>query len=162
MHLPWPNSGDYGLNLLSLGMIALLGPIVWLCLRAKTVSITPTCLLLFASAVLFTLPAFWREFSLILRSCSNPSGKRKRLPFFYLLAAAAVIECALSLAGFYCPQYLPNSLAEKYSGYAPGIFQQVNVTASFLATGLAALLGTVILQPSVVASLQHKGSNQQR
>lgn len=164
MHLPWPNSGDYGMNLpmnlLSWGVISLLGLMVWLFLREKTVRITPTGLLMLASTVLFTFPALWspREalpialprlvgiwggalvyFTLV----QQPIREKETVALFYLLAAAAVIECTLSLAGFYCPQYLPfplNSLAEKYAGYAPGIFQQLNVTASFLATGLAALL----------------------
>jgi len=164
MHLPWPNSGDYGMNLpmnlLSWGVISLLGLIVWLFLSAKTVSITPTSLLLFVSAVLFTLPALWSSHDALpialprlvgiwggvfayLTLQQQPIREKETVSLFYLLAAAAVIESGLSLAGFYCPQYLPfplNSLAEKYTGYAPGIFQQVNVTASFLATGLAALL----------------------
>jgi len=164
MHLPWPNSGDYGMNLpmnlLSWGVISFLGLIVWLFLSAKTVSITPTCLLLFASAVMFTLPAFWSPHDALpialprlvgiwcgvfayLTLQQQPFREKETVTLFYLLATAAVIECALSLAGLYCPQYLPfplNSLAEKYAGYAPGIFQQLNVTASFLATGLAALL----------------------
>ncbi|HCR2152641.1 hypothetical protein RZR10_00880 [Enterobacter asburiae] len=165
MHLPWPNSGDYGMNLLRLGIISLLGPIVWLCLRAKTVSIPPHLFTIICKRSAVYSSGILEGVFAYLTLLQQPIREKETVALFYLLAAAAVIECALSLAGFYCPQYLPfplNSLAEKYSGYAPGIFQQVNVTASFLATGLAALLGTVILQPSVVASLQHKGSNQQR
>lgn len=164
MHLPWANSGDYGMNLpmnlLSWGVISLLGLMVWLFLREKTVRITPTGLLMLASAVLFTLPALWSPHEALpialprlvgiwggafayLTLLQQPIREKETVALFYLLAAAAVIESALSLAGLYCPQYLPfplNSLAEKYAGYAPGIFQQVNVTTSFLATGLAALL----------------------
>ncbi|MEQ0826540.1 PglL family O-oligosaccharyltransferase [Enterobacter dykesii] len=164
MHLPWPNSGDYGMslpmNLLSWGVISLLGLIVWLFLSAKSVRITPTALLMLVSALLFTLPALWSPHDALpialprlvgiwggvcvyLTLLQQPIREKETVALFYLLAAAAVVECALSLAGFYCPQSLPyplNSLAEKYSGYAPGIFQQLNVTASFIATGLAALL----------------------
>ncbi|HDR2350759.1 TPA: O-antigen ligase C-terminal domain-containing protein [Enterobacter asburiae] len=164
MHIPWPNSGDYGMNLptnlLSWAIISLLGLIVWLFLATKTVRVTPTFLMLFSSALLFTLPALWspREALPIalprlagiwggvfvyLTLLQQPIREKETVALFYLLATAAVIECVLSLAGFYCPQYLPfplNSLAEKYAGYAPGIFQQVNVTASFLVTGFAALL----------------------
>ena len=164
LHIPWPNSGDYGMNLpmnlLSWWIISLLGLITWLFLGTKTVRITPTCLMLLAGAVLFTLPALWSPRDALpialprlvgiwggvfayLTFLQQPIREKETVALFYLLAAAAVIECVLSLAGFYCPQYLPfplNSLAEKYSGYASGIFQQRNVTASFLATGLGALL----------------------
>ncbi|HDR2620848.1 TPA: O-antigen ligase family protein [Enterobacter chuandaensis] len=164
LHIPWPNSGDYGMNLpmnlLSWGIISLFGLLTWLLLGTKTVCITPTCLMLLASAVLFTLPALWSPHDALpialprligiwggvfvyLTLLQLPIREKETVTLFYLLAAAAVIECALSLAGFYCPQYLPfplDSLAEKYAGYAPGIFQQLNVTASFLVTGLAALL----------------------
>ncbi|EBJ8047994.1 hypothetical protein D0P01_23560 [Salmonella enterica] len=164
MHIPWPNSGDYGMNLpmnlLSWGTISLLGLMIWLFLKAKTVHITTTGLLMLAGSVLFTLPALWSPqdalpialprlvgiwggFFAYLTLLQQPLREKETVVLFYLLAAAAVIECALSLAGLFCPEYLPfplNSLAEQYAGYAPGIFQQVNVTASFLATGLAALL----------------------
>lgn len=164
MHIPWPNSGDYGMNLptnlLSWGVVSLLGLIVWLFLATKTVRLTPTFLMLFTSALLFTLPALWSPRDALpialprlagiwggvfayLTLLQLPIREKETVALFYLLATAAVIECVLSLAGFYCPQYLPfplNSLAEKYAGYAPGIFQQVNVTASFLVTGFAALL----------------------
>jgi len=163
LHIPWPNSGDYGMNLpmnlLSWWIISLLGLITWPFLGTKTVRITPTCLMLLAGAVLFTLPALWSPRDALpialprlvgiwggvfayLTFLQQPIREKETVALFYLLAAAAVIECVLSLAGFYCPQYLPfplNSLAEKYSGYASGIFQQRNVTASFLATGLGAL-----------------------
>ncbi len=164
LHIPWPNSGDYGMNLpmnlLSWGIISLLGLIVWLLQREKTVRFTPTGLLMLASAMLFTVPAFWSPHEALpialprlvgiwggalvyITLLQQPIRENETVALFYLLAAAAVIECTLSLAGFYCPQYLPfplNSLAEIYDGHAPGIFQQLNVTASFLATGLAALL----------------------
>ncbi len=164
MHLPWANSGDYGMNLpmnlLSWGVISLLGLVVWLFLRSNTVRITPTFLLMLASGILFTLPAFWTPRSALpialprlvgiwggictyLALLQHPIREKETAALLYLLAAAAIIECFLSLAGFYCPEYLPfplNDLAKNYSGYAAGIFQQINVTASFIATGLAAML----------------------
>lgn len=164
LHIPWPNNGDYGMNLpmnlLSWGIISLLGLMVWLLQREKTVRFTPTGLLMLASAMLFTVPAFWSPHEALpialprlvgiwggalvyITLLQQPIRENETVALFYLLAAAAAIECTLSLAGFYCPQYLPfplNSLAEIYDGYAPGVFQQLNVTASFLATGLAALL----------------------
>lgn len=35
MHFPWPNSSDYGMNLLSWSVISLLGLMVWLFQREK-------------------------------------------------------------------------------------------------------------------------------
>jgi len=164
LHIPWPNSGDYGMNLpmnlLSWGVISLLGLMIWLFLRKATVRITRTGILMLASAVLFTLPILWSPSAGLPTALPRlvgiwggvacyvtllqvPVQEKETTGIFYLLAIAAVVECLISLAGIYCPAYLPfplNSLAENYSGYAPGIFQQLNVTASFLATGLAALL----------------------
>ncbi|MEB5978548.1 PglL family O-oligosaccharyltransferase [Enterobacter vonholyi] len=164
MHIPWPNSGDYGMNLpmnlLSWGVISLLGLFIWLSPGMKSIRITSTFFLMLASAILFTLPALWSPHEALfiayprlagiwggviayLALLQQPAGEKKTVILLYLLASSAMVEYCLSLAGFYFPQYLPfplNSLAEKYSGYAPGIFQQVNVTASFLATGLSAFL----------------------
>ncbi|MCU6306625.1 PglL family O-oligosaccharyltransferase [Enterobacter quasiroggenkampii] len=164
MHLPWANGGDYGMNLpmnlLSWGVISLLGLMVWLFLRETSVCLTSTGLLMLASAVLFTLPVLWTPHDALpiamprlvgiwggafayITLLQQPIREKETVVLFYLLAAAAVIECVLSLAGFYWPQILPfplNALAKQYPGYAAGIFEQLNVCASFLATGLAALL----------------------
>lgn len=142
LHIPWPNNGDYGMNLpmnlLSWGIISLLGLMVWLLQREKTVRFTPTGLLMLASAMLFTVPAFWSPHEALpialprlvgiwggalvyITLLQQPIRENETVALFYLLTAAAVIECTLSLAGFYCPQYLPfplNSLAEIYDGCA--------------------------------------------
>ncbi|WP_368982307.1 hypothetical protein AB4O95_05940 [Enterobacter asburiae] len=63
LHIPWPNNGDYGMNLpmnlLCWGVMSMLSLLVWLFLRTATVSITRTSILMLASAVLFTLPILW-------------------------------------------------------------------------------------------------------
>ncbi|BFU33068.1 O-antigen ligase family protein [Enterobacter asburiae] len=164
LHIPWPNNGDYGMNLpmnlLCWGVMSMLSLLVWLFLRTATVRITRTSILMLASAVLFTLPILWSPSEGLPTALPRlvgiwggvmcyvtllqvPLQEKETTGIFYLLAIAAVVECLISLAGIYCPAYLPfplNNLAENYSGYAPGIFQQLNVTASFLATGLVALL----------------------
>jgi hypothetical protein len=60
---PWPNNGDYGMNLpmnlLCWGVMSMLSLLVWLFLRTATVRITRTSILMLASAVLFTLPILW-------------------------------------------------------------------------------------------------------
>lgn len=46
IHIPWPNSGDYGMNLpmnlLSWAAILLQALIVWLSLQADKIRLTPT------------------------------------------------------------------------------------------------------------------------
>ena len=63
IHIPWPNSGDYGMNLpmnlLSWAAILLQVLIVWLSLQADKIRLTPTFLCLLLSAIAFTLPVFW-------------------------------------------------------------------------------------------------------
>lgn len=164
LHIPWPNSGDYGMNLpmnlLTWGVMSLLALLVWLFMPAATVRITWTGKMMLASAVLFTLPALyskpeglpgalprlvgiWGGVMCYITLLQVPVREKETAGIFYLLAVGAVVECLISLAGMYCPEYLPfplNNLAQEYSGRAPGIFQQLNVTASFLATGVAALL----------------------
>lgn len=164
MHIPWPNSGDYGMNLpsnlLSWAVISLMMLIVWLSLRTGTLRLTRTALLMLVSAVLFTLPLLWSPREGLPGALPRLVGiwggvlcyftllqcriqERETVGLFNLLAVATVVECGMSLVGIFCPDYLPfplDILSERYSGRAPGNFQQVNVAASFLATGLTALL----------------------
>lgn len=162
------------MNLLTWGVMLSLVVLYWANLRGEAIRITPASLMVLASAVLFTLPACWAPsqglpaalprlagiwggvivyFTLV----QLPPGEKAIVRLFYLLAAAAIIENVLSLLGLWAPGVLPfplNELGEKYHGYAPGIFQQLNVTASFLATGLAVLL--FLLADSRRASLKHR------
>ena len=164
IHIPWPNSGDYGMNLpmnlLSWAAILLQALIVWLSLQADKIRLTPTFLCLLFSAIAFTLPVFWspdQGLAIALPRLTGiwggvftyltllqyPPREKEIVALSYMIAAAACIETVYSLMGFWCPQWLPfplNALAENYSGGAPGIFQQRNVTATFLATGLSLLL----------------------
>ncbi|HDS6850952.1 TPA: O-antigen ligase C-terminal domain-containing protein [Enterobacter cancerogenus] len=148
------------MNLLSWAMLFLLALIVWLRGNTRSMRFTPTFLLMLASAALFTLPVFWSPHDglpvalprllgiwggvliyLTLLQC--PVCEKEVVALFYLLTAAALIETAISLTGIYFPDALPfpwDTLAHNYHGRAPGVFQQVNVTSSFLATGLAAAL----------------------
>ncbi|MEB7625531.1 Wzy polymerase domain-containing protein [Enterobacter vonholyi] len=164
MHLPWPNNGDYGMNLpmnpLGWCFISLLGMFFWLFNKKKSFHYSPVLWLMLACIVLFTIPAFWSPHTALPNAMPRLAGiwavffvymtllqhrfkEKEAITIFYIISLSAFIECSLSLVGFYCPNYLPfplNELAKKYSGYAPGVFQQLNVTASFLATGLFALL----------------------
>ncbi|ELV2798020.1 O-antigen ligase C-terminal domain-containing protein [Enterobacter ludwigii] len=164
MHLPWPNNGDYGMNLpmnpLTWSFISLFSLYIWLMTDIPILRVTPFFWMVVCSAVLFTLPVLWAlsegimlalprllgiwgGVMVYLTLLQSPFREKETVTMFYFLAGAAVIETIISLMGFYCPPLLPfplDALAQHYKGYAPGIFQQVNVTASFLATGLAPLL----------------------
>ncbi|HFQ9142149.1 TPA: O-antigen ligase family protein, partial [Enterobacter cancerogenus] len=123
--------------------------------------ITPAAQLLFLAVALLTLPVIWCPqpewviyslprlyglwggalFYLALLQCRF-SDRTKRL-FLWCVTFAALVQGLIVLAGLYCPTLLsPLSQAFlKTGGRASlGIFQQVNVTASFLATGLALAL----------------------
>ncbi|HCD1256469.1 TPA: O-antigen ligase C-terminal domain-containing protein [Citrobacter amalonaticus] len=163
IHIPWPNSGDYGMNLpmnlLSWAAISLQALIVWLSLRSEKIRLTPTFLCLLFAAIAFTLPLSWSPAQGLpialprlmgiwggvftyLSLLQYPPREKEIVALSYMIAAAAGIETVYSLMSFWCPQWLPfplNSLAESYPGGAPGIFEQRNVTATFLATGLSLL-----------------------
>lgn len=126
--------------------------------------ITPASCLLFLSALLLTLPVFWtpvREwvnyslprlsglwgsavFYLALLQCrfSHPI---KRL-FLWCVTFASLIQGGNVMAGIFYPALLsPISQMFLQTGgrESLGIFQQVNVTASFLATGFALSLALI-------------------
>lgn len=120
--------------------------------------ITPAAQLLFLSVALLTLPVMWCPhpewiiyslprlyglwggalFYLALLQCRF-SDRTRRL-FLWCVTLAALVQGLTVLADLYCPTWLsPLSQAFLKTGgrQSLGIFQQVNVTASFLATGLA-------------------------
>ncbi|WP_320727293.1 PglL family O-oligosaccharyltransferase [Enterobacter sp. 118C5] len=164
LHIPWDNNGGYGLdlpmNLLCWGVISLLALIIWTFIVRSKVRYSSTFLLLLAGAILSTLPVIWSPGEglpvaaprlagmwggvlLYLTLLQQPLREKERIFLFYLLWVAAVIETAIALTGLFFPARLPwplNDLALSYGGTAAGIFQQRNVTASFLATGLTTSL----------------------
>lgn len=123
--------------------------------------ITPLARLLLLAVALLTLPVMWCPqpewviyslprlyglwggalFYLALLQCRF-SHRAKRL-FLWCVSFAALVQGLSVLAGLYYPTLLsPLSQAFLKTGgrQSLGIFQQVNVTASFLATGLALAL----------------------
>ncbi|MGR3184269.1 O-antigen ligase family protein [Enterobacter cancerogenus] len=123
--------------------------------------ITPAARLLFLAVALMTLPVMWCPhpewiiyslprlyglwggalFYLALLQCRF-SDRAKRL-FLWCITLAALVQGLTVLAGLYCPTQL-SALSQAFlktgGRQSLGIFQQVNVTASFLATGLALAL----------------------
>ena len=151
--LPW-NMLAWAVAVTVMLLTALLTP-------AGRLVITPVARLLFLAVALLTLPVMWCPqsewviyslprlyglwggalFYLALLQCRF-SDRAKRL-FLWCVTFAALVQGLTVLAGLYCPTLLsPLSQAFLRTGgrQSPGIFQQVNVTASFLATGLALAL----------------------
>lgn len=163
LNILWFNNGGHGLslpyNLVCWVFMALMALPVALTL--KRIRVSATALWLLAGAVLMTLPAAWAP---------NPDGLQAALPrltglwggvaFYFLmlqvrfdrrfitalltiLAAAAVVESAITLVCIWWPHYLPETLAQfarEYSSQGFGVFEQRNVNASFLATGYTGML----------------------
>lgn len=184
MHICWPNHGGSGIylpyNLLAWCFISAIVFLYWL-LRPGTLAITMdgNGYLLIAGAAFMTLPLLWSPthetvgyalprmaglwagmvFWLTLRQCRFTLWQKYLL--LYALVAAGVIESLIVLAELHGPAaWLPaiwRQLVEKYGRGGVGVFQQVNVTASFLATALACALLTLGLRSTKLsdARLEH-------
>ncbi|TNV20492.1 hypothetical protein FH968_10850 [Buttiauxella sp. B2] len=163
LEIPWLNNGGYGFtlpyNLVCWAVMCLM--VVPVALLLKECRCSRTALWLAGGALLMTLPALWS---------ANHDGLRASLPrltglwggvvFYFallqvrftprskvqllvLLAIATVILSGITLTCIWLPGSLPGTLrqlAEKYGPSGFGIFEQRNVNASFLATGLMAML----------------------
>lgn len=164
VHAGWFNHGGTGVylpyNLLAWCVVSGLCAGFWL-LRpgSQPLDIGMSGVLLAVGATLMTLPLLWSPtaeavsyalprmvglwagmvFWLTLRQCrfSVP----QKLLLLYCLAGSGIVEAGIVFTELYGPSgWLPVSwqwLLEKYGRYAVGVFQQANVTASFMATGLA-------------------------
>ncbi|TNV10782.1 hypothetical protein FH968_22825 [Buttiauxella sp. B2] len=179
LHIAWNNRGGWGTdlpyNLLGFGVIFSLCTVFWLFSSNKTFQFGTTGKLLFLGAVLMTLPLLWSPsfatviyaiprmtgmwggllFWLTLRQCHLSSPLR--LWGLYCLAGAGIIETVIVLIEMYVqPEWLPviwQQLMTQYGRSGVGVFQQVNVTASFLAMALAAVLTLIIIRSAILNNL---------
>ncbi|CAI1906979.1 O-antigen ligase RfaL [Serratia fonticola] len=160
-----PNPGGVGLalpfNLLIYGGAALLMIVCWRVPLLHCTVITPTsrailaaCLFL-ALPILFTRPewqsgAFWRLAGLFAGAGFYFTWLQVRMSVgqrhavLYLILLAVVFQALIVLLQLFAPQiaqyWIPSD-----SSRAFGIFQQPNVLASFIATGLALALAAFLL-----------------
>jgi len=160
-----PNPGGTGLslplNLLVYGGAALLMGACWRATPLCRTVITPTCRAIFvACAVLvlpaiFTLPewqsaAVWRLAGLFAGAAfyftwlQVRMTARQRHAVLYLILSAAVVQALIVLLQLFAPA-IAQSWIPSGSSRAFGIFQQPNVLASFIATGLALALAAYVL-----------------
>lgn len=175
LHIGWENTGGWGTdlpyNLLGWGTILLLCSLT-LGLSANNfyTRFGKTGKILIAGAVLMTLPILWSPtYATIINAIPRLLGMwggvlfwgtlrqcrfsmRQRVWLLYCLAGAGIIEAIIVLLELYVhPVWLPviwQVIIAQYGRYAAGVFQQINLTASFLATGLAAVLLLIGLRKS--------------
>ncbi|HEJ7990414.1 TPA: O-antigen ligase C-terminal domain-containing protein [Serratia liquefaciens] len=160
-----PNPGGIGLslpfNLLAYGGTALFMGCCWRATPLCRVVITPTCRAVIAACLLLALPVIvtrpeWQD-SAVWRLAGLFAGAafyftwlqvrmtvRQRHAVLYLILSAVVVQALIVLLQLFAPavaQYwIPSG-----SPCAFGIFQQPNVAASFIATGLALAMAAFVL-----------------
>ncbi|MBI6182966.1 O-antigen ligase family protein [Serratia proteamaculans] len=160
-----PNPGGVGLalpfNLLVYGGAALFMGICWRATPLRRVVITPTCRAIIAACLLLVLPVFftrpewlsaavWRLAGLFagaafyftwLQVCMTA---RQRHAVLYVILSAAAVQALIVLLQLFAPA-IAQSWIPSGSLRAFGIFQQPNVLASFIATGLALAQAAFVL-----------------
>jgi O-antigen polymerase len=163
MPLYLPNMGGSGLklpqNIITWGVIAAVVTTIWLTLPAKkTISLTATTRWLLLAIVILAVPLLytspqWRDiafsrwfalaggavFYLSLQQCSPLYRFQPWL--LYAILTATVFQTVIALLQLVAPDAVLGWFAyPQLIGRPYGVFQQVNVLASFIATGLALAL----------------------
>ncbi|MBD8214481.1 PglL family O-oligosaccharyltransferase [Erwinia persicina] len=160
-----PNPGGIGLslpfNLMVYGGAALLIGACWRATPLCRTVITPTCRTIIAACLLMALPAIftrpewqsaavWRLAGLFAGAAfyftwlQVRMTARQRHAVLYLILSAAVLQASIALLQMFAPA-MAQSWVPSGSSRAFGIFQQPNVLASFIATGLALALAAYML-----------------
>ncbi|WP_420802723.1 Wzy polymerase domain-containing protein [Serratia plymuthica] len=142
-------------------MMALLSLIIWLGVgfKKRSIIITLTAKLFFVAVVLLAFPLFytrpeWRDAALwrwaglfggwvfYFSWLQTEISKRTHHWLFYAILLAVVVQALMALLQLFAPAlaWVPTSGQRVY-----GIFQQPNVLASFIATGLALALMLFLL-----------------
>ncbi|WP_434462595.1 Wzy polymerase domain-containing protein [Serratia plymuthica] len=160
-----PNPGGAGLalplNLLVYGGAALLMGVCWRATPLCRVVITPTCRAIIAACLLLALPviftrpewqstAIWRLAGL----CAGAAfyftwlqvrmTARQRHAVLYVILSAAAVQALIVLLQLFAPA-IAQSWIPSGNPRAFGMFQQPNVLASFIATGLALAQAAFVL-----------------
>lgn len=163
MPLYLPNMGGSGLklpqNIITWGVVAAIIAIIWLAMPArKVIRFTVTSRWLLLGVLILAIPLLytasqWREeaFSRWLGLAAGMifylSWLQYALPrrwqswLLYGVLAAVTFQASVSLLQFFASDFVPRWLSYPIVHNRPyGVFQQVNVLASFIATGLALAL----------------------
>lgn len=169
-----PNMGGSGLklphNIITWGLMAAVVATIWLTQpAAKAVHLTVTArwallaIVILAIPLIYT-PPHWREAALarwlalfggwvfyfsLLQYRMHRVGRHG---LYYVILAAVTFQALIALLQFTVPGIIPAGLAyPMQGGRVYGVFQQANVLASFLATGLALAL-MLFLSPTFACS----------
>lgn len=177
MHLYIQNMGGIGgalpQNVMSWGMMALLSLIIWLgaIFRKRNIIITPTAKLFLVALVLLAIPFFytrpeWREAALwrwvglfggwvfYFSWLQTEISKRTHHWPLYAILLAAVVQALMALLQLFG---LWDGIPYPLIGGRPyGVFQQVNLLASFTATGLALALMLFLLPDFSLRAKRHE------
>jgi O-antigen polymerase len=178
VHLPWNYNGGWGtdlpFNLLACAFVCVVIAVCWVFLPARGIPLSSIGGLFLAGAILMTLPLLWSPsalaraitfprvagmwggvlFYLTLRQC-RISG-RNTLLLASFLAMAGGIQATYTIVELFAPRsWLPEIsqlLLDKYGRIGAGIFGQANVTSSFIAMALGAMLFLLGLRSAALIS----------
>jgi O-antigen polymerase len=177
MHLYIPNNGGIGLalpqNILGWGAMALLSLIIWLGVwfNKQRIIITPTAKIYFVALVFLAVPllytrtewlegASWRWvglfFGLIFYFSwlQTEISKRAHCWLLYAILLAVAVQALMALLQLFGQwDCIPYPLI---GGRPYGVFQQVNLLASFIATGLALTLMLFLLPYFSLRAKRHE------
>ncbi|MBI6139376.1 O-antigen ligase C-terminal domain-containing protein [Serratia entomophila] len=179
MPLYLPNMGGSGLtlpqNIISWSAMAATVTAIWLTLPAgRTVHLTTTACGLLFGIVILGIPLLytsspWHDvavarwlgllggwvFYLSLLQCNRPRFCRYWL--YYAILAATAFQAFIALLQFTVPTMIPAWFAYPVlHGRAYGVFQQANVLASFIATGMALTLMLFLLPGFTCSKGRHE------
>lgn len=171
-----PNMGGSGLkvpqNIITWAVMALVVASIWLIRPAgQAVILTVTARLLLLAIIIMGIPllytpAPWHDIALsrwlglIGGWIFYISMLQYRIPrlyrhgVFYAILLATAFQAIIALMQFMAPQAIPDWFTYPIADNRPyGVFQQVNVLASFIATGLALALMLFLLPTFTMASI---------
>ncbi|MEJ5063044.1 Wzy polymerase domain-containing protein [Erwinia sp. MYb375] len=178
-HLYLPNMGGSGLklpqNIITWAVIAALVSTIWLTFPSdKAVRLTTASRLIFVSIAILGIPLFftspqWQDVArlrwlgllgggVFYVSCLQLSTRCfYRFSLYYILLIAIVFQALIALLQFTIPEAVPAWLAYPQSWGRPyGVFQQVNVLASFIATGLALAIMLLLLPGFILDNIKRE------
>lgn len=183
LHIGWLSNGGTGAylpyNLLAWGFTSVTCAAFWL-LRPSSCKwvITPLVPLLLIGAFLMSLPLLWSPESAAFYNALPRIGglwagmfffltlrqahftEQHKLLFLYSLAYAGGIQAVIVLFELYGPtEWLPviwQKLMVKYGRSGVGVFQQVNLTSSFLAVSLTSCLFLFASKKAALLRIQHE------
>ncbi|OAT33515.1 lipid A core-O-antigen ligase [Buttiauxella ferragutiae ATCC 51602] len=162
------NMGGSGLklpqNIISWAIMAIVVTCIWLTLPAgKTIHLTKTARCVLFAIVILAIPLLytphqWRYEALIrwfalfggwifyISLLQYKAPRFSNTLLYYAILTAVTLQALIALLQFTLPDIIPEIVSyPMLNGKSSGVFQQVNVLASFVATGLALALMLFLL-----------------